>query len=168
MSTALSVSPQTQGAINSSKKMLEAVTQRFKLTLGYVPDDKLNFKPADTCKSPLEIAAHVAVSNNNFLTIIKGEFPKGDPSEMFAESKRREQAITTREQALAALDESIKMVEAELDTISDERFNSEIQTPFMTAPMIFWMNLPARHVDNHASQIDYIQTIYGDMDWHIR
>ena len=167
MSTALSVSPQTQAAIDSSKKMLEMVAQRFKLTLGYVPDDKLNFKPAETCKSPLQIAAHVAVSNYNFITIIKGELA-GDPTEMFAESHRREQAITTREQALAEFDASIKAVQAELDNITDERFHSEIQTPIINAPMIFWMNLPARHIDNHASQIDYIQTIYGDMDWHIR
>jgi hypothetical protein len=167
MSNTLSVSLETQAAVEACKKNLHMNVHRLKTTFDFVPDEKLDFKPAETCKSPVQIIAHCAVSNYNFINIIKNSFPAGDPKELFAESKRRELALTTKEAALAALDESVTAVEAALDTVHDENIYGDIPTPFFTAPMMFWMYLPARHMDNHASQIDYIQTIWGDMDWHM-
>jgi DinB superfamily len=166
MSATLSVSPQTQAAVEACKKNLHMCTHRLKTTFSFVPDDKLDFKPGETCKSALQIIAHCAVSNHNFISIIKREM-EGDPKERFAESKRKEEAITSKDAALVALDESVAAVAAALDTINDENIGKDIPTPFFTAPMMFWMYLPARHMDNHASQIDYIQTIWGDMDWHM-
>jgi uncharacterized damage-inducible protein DinB len=142
-------------------------THRLKTTFSFVPDDKLDYRPAETCKSAVQIIAHCAISNYNFISIIKGEMGDGDPSERFAESKRREEAITTKAAALEALEASVQAVSDALDTVNDENIGIDIPTPFFTAPMMFWMYLPARHMDNHASQIDYLQTIWGDLDWHM-
>jgi hypothetical protein len=166
MSATISVSPQTQAAVEACKKNLQMCSHRLKTTFSFVPDDKLDFKPADSCKSAVQIIAHCAVSNHNFISIIKGEM-EGDPKERFAESKRKEEGITSKDAALASLDESVQAVSDALDTITDENIGIDIPTPFFTAPMMFWMYLPARHMDNHASQIDYIQTIWGDLDWHM-
>ena len=33
--------------------------------------------------------------------------------------------------------------------------------------MSTWVNLPGMHMDNHAAQIDYLQTIWGDLANHM-
>lgn len=169
MSTAMNVSPATQQAIESCKKNLAQIRHRFETTLSFVPDDKLNYKPSETAKSPIQIAAHVALSNYTFANIIRQKPPQpADMGAVMEELARKEAAITTKEQAVQALGESIEDVHSALDALTDETIGVEVPTPFFTAPMIFWMYLPARHIDNHASQIDYIQTIWGDMEWHLR
>ncbi len=168
MSTTLSASPSTQAAIGQAKKTLEMNKHRFETTFSFVPDDKLEFSPGGISKSSLEIAAHVAVSNFTFARLIRRDAPQvtseADIEAMLAEKTA---SIKTREQALATLQESTADVYAALDAMTDESFNADLVTPFFTAPMVFWMYLPARHLDNHAAQIDYIQTIWGDAAWHM-
>jgi len=168
MSTTLSVSPSTQASIEECKKHLQMCKHRFQTTLSFVPDDKLTYSPAPTSKSALRIAAHTALSNYTFASIIRRD-PRPEMSfpEMLAIMAEKEKAVTTRQEALDMLEASTAEVIAALDGITDETIKSEIPTPVFTAPMMFWMYLPARHIDNHASQIDYLQTMWGDMDWHM-
>ena len=58
-------------------------------------------------------------------------------------------------------------VHAALDALTPERIDSIVETPVVTRPMPFFMNLPGIHMGNHAAQIDYLQTIWGDMDFHM-
>lgn len=169
MSTIISVSPQTQAAIDQCKKTTLENKHRFETTLSFVPDDKIGFKPSDTARSALQLAAHVAFSNDSFAMIIRREMPtSGDLSEVFRKQQEAEAAITTRAEAIAKLEDSTNAVLAAIDTINDETIGVDVPTPVFTAPMTFWMYLPARHLDNHAAQIDYLQTIWGDMEWHMR
>lgn len=171
MSTTLSNSPSTQAVIDQTLQTLAMCRQRFEKTFSFVPDDKLNYQVSETTKTPLRIAAHTALSNYNFANIIRGNMPgQMDPEamkQMMIDVAAKEAAITTREQALELLAASVADVEAAVKEVNDSTVGQDVPTPFFTAPMPFWMNLPARHMDNHAAQIDYIQTIWGDMDWHM-
>ena len=88
------------------------------------------------------------------------------PADARADAASTGNTNATREEAIAAINASSKEIHAALDSIYDGNVNAEIAMPFMSAPMTFWMNLPAMHFSNHAAQIDYLQTIWGDMDWH--
>ena len=168
MSNTISLSPSTKNAIEQAKQHTLACKGRFQLTFSFVPDDKLDYSPSSTTRTPLRIATHVAMSNFTFAGIIKMDPPKeSDMEAIKAMMAEKEASITTREQALAMLEESTDAVLAALDGCNDDTIDAMIPTPVFTAPMTFWMNLPARHMDNHASQIDYIQTVWGDMDWHM-
>ena len=47
----------------------------FLRTFKHVPENKLNWCPAPTSKSALRIAAHVALGNSAFASILRGEKP---------------------------------------------------------------------------------------------
>ncbi|AIE86122.1 DinB family protein [Fimbriimonas ginsengisoli] len=164
MDTAVTSSP----IVEQAKQYTVICKDRLLKTLSFIPDDKLDWAPAPTCKSALRIAAHCGVSNGNFLAIIAGaKFPEISREEMIAMAMEAEKAVTTREQAIALIEQSSQAVLDALDSLTPEQIEMVIETPFITAPMPFWMNLPGRHMDNHASQIDYLQTCWGDMVWHL-
>jgi hypothetical protein len=162
---AMSKSAATQAVIDQCKQRLESCTNRFLATFSHVPDDRLNWSPSETAKTPLQMAAHAALSNFAFAMFIKMEPLTNMPGP--EERKKRESEIDSREKLQAVLAESTKAALAAMDTVTDETIGMDVPSPFFTAPMPFWMDLPSRHIDNHAAQIDYIQTIYGDMEWHM-
>ncbi|MBM3500571.1 MAG: DinB family protein [Armatimonadetes bacterium] len=137
-------------------------------TFACVPEDKLNWQPAGTAKTALQIAAHAAVPNPLFAALIRGEgFPKASAEEVFAQQAAAEAALTTRQQVVELIERSTVEVEAALDALTPELMATTIETPFLTAPMTFFMTLPGLHLYTHASQIDYLQTIWGDMEFHM-
>ncbi|MBM3123307.1 MAG: DinB family protein, partial [Chloroflexi bacterium] len=132
-------------------------------TLACVPDDKLNWQPAETAKTALQIAAHAALPNSLFAALIRGEgFPRVPAEEVFAQQAAAEAALTTRQQVVQLIERSTVEVGAALDALTPELMASTVETPLLTAPMTFFMTLPGLHMYTHASQIDYLQTIWGD------
>lgn len=167
MSTTYAVSPTTQATIDAALTNLEMCKGRFLFTFSFIPDDKLGYTPGGKAKTPLRIAAHVACSNSVFAMIIRGETPPvRSEQDVDAMMEQKETAITTRQQAIDTLENSTAEVIAAIKSLTDETVNRIVETPIITAPMGFWMNLPARHLDGHASQLDYIQTTWGDTEWH--
>ena len=164
MSTATETSP----LVEQAKRHTGMVKDRLLKTFSFVPDDKLTWSPAPTCKCALRIVAHCGNSNAAFIRIMKGiPFPATSPEEMMEMARAADEAITTREEAIALIESSTAEVLVTIDNLTPAQVDSMIETPMFTAPMAFWMNLPARHMDNHASQIDMLQTCWGDMDWHM-
>jgi len=155
-------------AVGQAKQYIGMAKDRLLKTLSFVPDDKLNWTPASGAKSALRVAAHCGCSNAAFLMIVKGEkMPEMPREEMLSYMEASETAISTREDAIALIESSTDTFLSQLDTLTAEQVDSIVPTPMFTAPMAFWMNLPGRHMDNHASQIDYLQTCWGDQEWHI-
>ncbi len=164
----MSTSTETSPAVEHAKQHTTMCRDRLLRTFSFVPDGKLTWSPSPTCKHALRIAAHSAVSNGVFVNIIKGiPFPDVPREEMFKMAEASETAITTREAAVQAIEESCTAVLEALDGLTPEQIEATIETPVFTAPMMFWMHLPGRHMDNHAAQIDLLQTCWGDMDWHM-
>jgi len=48
-----------------------------------------------------------------------------------------------------------------------ERFATSPNSPMGAFPMAFWASLPGLHMSGHATQIDYLQTIWGDLADHM-
>ena len=154
--------------ISQAKLQAERMVAQMLYTFSFVPDDKLNWTPSPTSKSALRLVAHCAVSNHGISRPIRCEESSVEMpfEEVFRMMEEKEIAITSREQAIGALQESLVVVLSALDSVTKEGLNSSPESPFGPMPMMFWMFLPANHMMGHAYQIDYLQTIWGDCDFH--
>lgn len=157
-----------ESLINQCKESALEAQARILRTFAHVPDEKLIWSPSEKSKSALQIVAHCAMGNHAFATILRGEeLPMmGGPEETMAELRRQEQSVATRDQAIQMLEENTQSVLAALDGVKPEQLSTHPNSPFGPMPFVFWMMLPGMHVGNHAAQIDYIQTIWGDLTVH--
>ncbi len=154
--------------IGQAKMVTDMAKEKFLKTFSFVPDDKLNWTPAPTSKSCLRLAAHIAVSGHFMAAALRGEkMPYGSFEEMFAKIDEQEKSITTREAAVSAIEQSVVAVHAAQDSITPERLAGSIDMPGgHQMPMAAFVMLPGRHIFDHASQVDYIQTMWGDLENH--
>jgi len=153
--------------IEGAKGFAQSTKDRLLHIYSFVPADKVHYKPAETSKSALEILAHVAIANKAFAMIIKRQMSNaGSAEEIFAKLGAEEKQLTTDFQVKATLEETHTLVINALDALTDEDVFSQVETPVMNGPMTFFMNLPGIHYTGHCGQIEYLQTIWGDLDYH--
>ncbi len=155
-------------AIEQAKQAVNTAKDRLLKTFSFVPNDKLNWSPSPTAKNALRIAAHAAVGNYANASLIRGEKLKTtSPSEMMAFVYAEEKKVTSRDQAVKLIEDSCKTVLAALDGLTEQKMATSVASPFGTFPMMFWMNFPSSHMEYCAAQIDYLQTIWGDLEIHM-
>ncbi len=94
-------------------------------------------------------------------------FPFADMAAMDLASREKERGHTTRESAVALLESTSAEYVRWLESLSTEQANSTIESDFGSFPMAVAVTFVADDIRGHAAQLDYMQTIYGDMDWHI-
>lgn len=152
-----------------AKQAADRGYQRLLATFAAVPDEKLAYRPADSCKSAIEIVAHVGFANQSIADALAGRaVPSYKSLEAMAEATKPMLAtIKTRQQALDLLANSIISVHASLDAVTPEKLNQEVEMPFGKIPMHFVVLAPGMHMSSHAAQIDYIQTMWGDQQNHM-
>lgn len=157
-------------AVETAKGQMQFAKQRLEKALSNVPDDRLNWSPSPTARSPLQVAAHAAYAVTNIQSQMSGtpyHYPKtGEADDHFREM---EQGFTSREQVTEYLNECCDGYVAWLDALTPDRWAGEWQLPFGlgTMPVSMALDIPAMHMEGHTAQIEYIQTIYGDRDWHL-
>jgi hypothetical protein len=134
----------------------------------FVPDDKLNWTPSSTSRSALRLVAHTALANTFFANVISGNMPEPLPSpEEFSASMRdAETKVATREAAVALLRETTPIICAAIAGVKEEDLGSSCNSPFGELPMQFWLGMSSHHVATHGCQLEYLQTIWGDLDNH--
>lgn len=138
----------------------------FLAVLSFVPEDKLHWSPTPTAKSAFQILAHCAGYSGAFAEIIRtARFP-GTGEEFRKRVYAEIESITTLEEGIAMLQKGIEDSIAALDTVRPELVDSEIESPQGSTPFIFFLTLPALHIEGHTSQIDYLQTCWDDQVVH--
>ena len=155
--------PLTAGAIQSLEMGKGMLLNTFK----YVPDDKLTHTPAASSKSALRIAAHCAVSNYGIASMLRGEPSEINTFAQLMEYCNQEEAkFTSREQVVAALEDSCENVKSAIQGVSPSQFDGMVGQGELQGPTAFFMNLPGLHMSMHSAQIDYLETTWGDMAPH--
>ena len=154
--------------IDETKRAVEEGMQQLLKTFAFVPEERLNWSPSPTARTPLQIVAHCGASNGAFAAILRGEKLQipSDPKEAAAQVREGGKDIKTREGAIKSVQESSAAVLAALDAVTPEMASSHPDSPFGKIPFVFWMRLPGDHMKAHAHQIDYLETIWGDLDNH--
>ena len=133
------------------------------------PDDRVNWSPSATSRTPIQLVAHAASALEHIREMLNGHTfaipTTAEADKFFRES---EQQFRTREQVLLLLEENSTAYLQFLDTLTPEALGTSVEMPFGLgkAPMSAALSAAIDHTKWHASQIDYIQTIYGDRVWH--
>lgn len=157
-----------ENIVTEAKAELTRAKERMARALMTTPDDKIAWSPAASARTPLQQVAHGAMGISGIQGMLVGKpFPYASPAEADTAWRAAEQEFTTREQALGLLEQTSAEYLAWLDTLTTEQLASTLQTPFGAFPMAAAITFAADHLRNHAAQMDYIQTLYGDRDWHM-
>ncbi|MGC4042550.1 MAG: DinB family protein [Armatimonas sp.] len=152
--------------ITRCKERATQAMDYFLHTLSFIPADKLTWSPTPTAKSALQIAAHCAGYSGGFAAILKvGAFP-ASADEFLGPIESAINSIITVEQAETMLRKGIADTVAALDALTLEQVESFTATPQGQTPFTFFMTIPAYHLEGHATQIDYLQTCWGDQEVH--
>lgn len=126
---------------------------RLVATLRATPVDKLDFKPSDTAKSIREMAQHTLGGNGYCLQAV-GLPEAGNPAE------------TDLEKLIADLEATTETLAAYADKADDALLANEIQFFGQSLVVAPFLQTVEWHISRHAAQIDYVQTIYGDLEDH--
>jgi hypothetical protein len=125
--------------------------------------DKVDWAPSATARTPLHLVAHGAMGTQLLNEWLAGKpFPFNDMDDMDTSFRKAEKEYKTREQALNLLDQTSSEYVSWLESLTPEQVSSTIDMPFGATPMAVAITFAADHLRSHASQLEYVQTIYGD------
>jgi hypothetical protein len=159
-----------QEIINHAKAGFLQEQERITRALANTPDERVNWSPSPSARSIAQQVAHAGQAVNYIQTQMSGQpFEYPTPVEADAHFREFEQQFTTREKALEFLEANCAAYVAWLDALTPEQFAGNMALPFKLgeAPIAMAISFPADHMRWHISQIEYIQTIYGDRDWYL-
>jgi hypothetical protein len=156
-----------ENIIDDVKAEFNRAKGRIAHDLASTPDDKINWAPSETARTPVQLVAHGAMGTMGITGMLAGKpFPYNNMQEMDTASRAAEKEFTSREQALGFLEKTSNEFLEWLDTLSAEQIASTVSLPFGDIPMAMAITFPADHLRCHAAQIEYLQTIYGDYSMH--
>jgi hypothetical protein len=159
----------TQNTIEQTKQEFLRAKDRVVRLLKTTPDDRINWSPSPTARTPVQIVAHVAEAIKNIHGMLDGRpFPITNTEEADKYFREMEKRFNSREQVLACLEDNCANYVAWLDALPPERLDAQFEMPFGmgNAPVSSGLGFPTMHTQSHIPQLEYIQTIYGDRDWH--
>jgi hypothetical protein len=132
--------------------LFQDTAQVFVYNLDFIPEDKLQWKPAPEAKSALEIVNHLA----EFLDSVNHQLDSQDSS--FVAATNREEAKQVLSQACQRYVTAVRGASPDL---SSKKFHDDM--PLTPGWMVTALTLDTIH---HAGQIAYIQTLLGDNEIH--
>lgn len=141
-----------------SRQNMRYALARMTATFAAVPDDRIEWSPSATAKSPLHILSHCVDANRQVTRVLRGEELAASPDWSFR--------VAGREEGLRELESSVAEFEAALDAMTPERFVSVADSPAGPIPLSEWMHFIGWHLAEHAGQIDYLQTCWDDQESH--
>jgi len=124
--------------------------------LEFVPEDKIDWKPAPTANSVLEIVNHSASVIARITVRIAGS---GEANVVPA---------TTRAEAKAAIAKSAGDFIAALHELTPDDLNRKVRMPWGEMPIAGAAMVAVVDTINHHGQITYIQTLLGDTESHLQ
>lgn len=135
---------------------LNWAAQNLAYNLDFIPDDKLNWKPAPTALSALEIVEH--------LLGVYGHFGKtiGEAPDHSAEA----QTPASREEAQKKLIAAAQEYSQKLLALTPEEAARDVEFPFGKFNLGFAATMPVTDTIHHHGQIAYIQSLLGDTESH--
>lgn len=149
-------------------QFFQSAMEKANKALEFVPDDKLSWKPSPTAKSALEIAAHLGVVNASMADLIENRKSKfSTANDLFAWLQSEESKYTTRDSVQALLDKGAARTLKVINALNAKDLaEGTVESPFGTRPLRRFIFIPEGHTHEHAAQIEYLQTIWGDTEMH--
>lgn len=155
--------------IGQWKELANRRCVQFAYNMEFIPDDKLNWKPNETSKSAFEIWTHCIAANHVFASLLSGGKVGDAPmsEEMAAWEEAFVQAIQTRAEAKAKFSESLELLARAYDAIDPAELDKPAKDPFgLGHDLRDWLDSPMIHIQTHRGQVDYLQTMWDDQEFH--
>lgn len=157
----------------TSKELIVAMTEKsFKdifRTARAVPEDKLSWKPAESSRSALEQLQECAQSPIWSVGLLNDRQVPDFTPEMFEQFRTERAAWTTVDACEAeALNRLPKLLDA-IDRFPESDMQQTLFLPFGAGQAFaYWeiMMFAYWNAVYHTGQINFIQTMYGDMQMH--
>ena len=124
--------------------------------LGFIAQDKLNWKPAPTANSALEIINHE-------LPFIRGMVPVLSGKEF---APPHTAPVTTLKDAQEQIRSAAQEYAAALRRLTPADLERTVHLPFGSFPLAQAASMPLVDLIHHHGQIAYIQTMLGDTESH--
>ena len=160
----------TDEAIEAARRSFFDEKERLARTLSRTPDDRLKWSPSPNSRTPLALVVHAAYAIGSVHRMLVGN-PFSIPTTAEADRSFREfeRDFTTREQALDLLEENGTAYVEWLNALSSSRLDDMVTLPFGlgAAPLSAALSFVPDHTRWHCAQLEYVQTAYGDHDWHL-
>ena len=137
-------------------------------TFQAVPDDKLNWAPLDKGRTALDAFAEAAQICQMVTGLVQSKGEQKPSPQMFAQMKA-ERASWTKDDALAAMNTNAAALYTAIGVLSEDELAMPVTMPMgggMTMPLGAWVMMAYRAFIARFAQINYIQTLYGDMESH--
>ena len=135
-----------QDTVTEAKAEFTRAKERLARALTTTPDDRINWSPSPTSRTPVQQVAHAAMAITGIHGMMLGkEFPFANTAEMDASSLAAEKEYTSREQVLGFLEKNSSEFLAWLDTLTPEQLASTFEMPFGSFPMTSAITFPADH-----------------------
>lgn len=158
-------------AIEQAKQDYLHAKNQLCSALANIPEDRLNWSPSPTARTPIEIVAHCAIAVKSIHEQMTGTpFHFNSTEEADIAFRKEELQFHTSEQVLGYLEEVSTRYTRWLDTVTADNLNSMVVLPFGLGamPLENWLQISPNHTRGHIAQLEYLQTVYGDRDWHLR
>ncbi len=138
---------------NAIVGQLNRAAGRATSTLAATPADKLDFKPSETSKSVRELAQHILFGN----CLVLGA--------MGVTATENPEATDVQEISDSIASTTQKLVDiAQNSSPADyEKTHEFFGHPFPLPNLLLTADW---HIARHVAQIDYVQTVYGDLEDH--
>ena len=136
--------------------------------LANTPDDRINWSPAETARTPIQIVAHCAFSLGFISDMLNGTpYPAKTMAVADAEFWQMEAAYTTRGDVLDLLDVNFHKMVNTLHAIKPGQLDDPVKLPFglESIPLQYAIGVGAMHTRTHTAKLEYLQTICGDRTW---
>lgn len=151
--------------VKQTQRALDDVLRAVKA----LPEDKRDWKPAETARSALNQLQEVAMSPRFFVPILRdGKMPEFDDHAK-EEAARLKKSFDTFEKCREAAMEGTSELCQVISEFPDDRLEEEVTLPFAGGTAMTMADVLGLHAWNltyHHGQVNYIQTMLGDMEMH--
>ena len=159
-----------QDAVESAKQRAVSGMDMFLRNFSYIPDDRLNWTPTPSAKSPLRVAAHTALYASRFAKMIRDrQLPQPENlEEWLAQRNAKEVAVASREEMIQIFQAGTQEVLEVLDSLTEADVEMNLESgQGWSIPMRQLMVIPGWHATLHTGQIDYLQTCWDDQKVYV-
>ena len=142
--------------VNILAGQLEWAARNTAYNLDFIPEDKLNWKPAPTAHSALEVVQHMVGAFGSLGGLLKtGTAANTQPPQLTN--------ITEAKQIL--IDAALECA-GTIRAIKPEALQNMVETPYGPFTIARMAGMPVMDAIHHHGQIAYIQMMLGDTESH--
>lgn len=151
-----------------TKQNLIQITDRMIQLLDLTPEDKLNWSPSPTSRTPVQLVGHAAGTLSVILDMLKTKRvpPVSDHAALDAHLREMESKMTSKSDVTALMKRNRDEFASYIDSLDEAGLAEEAPSLRGPAPRVEGITFAVWHTSVHVSQLEYVQTIWGDRDWH--